>query len=219
MESLTKRAEKFVNPNFGYSSGRGFGNGFGDGSGYGSGDGFGSGRGSGDDFGDGFGCDFGYLTHIRSLNGERVWNVDGVPTIIRQVSHGIVKGAIVQEDLSLVPCFVVKQGRVFAHGETLREAMNSLRDKLFEDMPEEERITAFLAEHKPDVLYPNRDLYEWHHRLTGSCEMGRKEFMKAHGLDMDGAITVEEFIRLTRNAYGGDVIRRLEKRLEVVEQM
>lgn len=62
------------------------------------------------------------------------------------------------------------------------------------------------------VNYPCRDLYDWHHRLTGSCEMGRQQFAKDHGIDIDrDEMTVQEFIDLTRDAYGGEVIRRMEK--------
>jgi hypothetical protein len=79
-------------------------------------------------------------------------------------------------------------------------------------MPEEERIDAFLAEHKPGVEYPCRDLYEWHHRLTGSCEMGRKQFAADHGIDIDkDKMTVERFCELTRNAYGGEIIRKVDE--------
>ena len=94
--------------------------------------------------------------------------------------------------------------------------MAALRDKLFEDMPEEERIEAFLEEHELHKAYPNRDLYDWHHRLTGSCDMGRQAFVKDHGLSLDGETTVAEFIRLTENAYGGDVIRRLKERYDAI---
>jgi hypothetical protein len=126
----------------------------------------------------------------------------------------VANGAIVNSDLTLKPCFVVKQDSLFAHGETLREAMEALRDKLFENMPEEERIETFVAEHKTGVPYPNRELYDWHHRLTGSCDMGRRTFVTDRGIDMDGETTVEDFIRLTEHAYGGDVIRRLKERYQ-----
>lgn len=55
------------------------------------------------------------------------------------------------------------------------------------------------------------DYYEWHHRLTGSCDMGRSEFAKRHGYKLtdDELLTVEEFIKLTENSYGGSVIRKL----------
>lgn len=69
-----------------------------------------------------------------------------------------------------------------------------------------------MKEHKLGVPYPNQSLYEWHHRLTGSCDMGRKAFVEDHGLSLDGETTVEDFIALTRNAYGGSTIRKLEGR-------
>ena len=120
-----------------------------------------------------------------------------------------------RSDLTLKPCFVVKQDDIFAHGETLRAAMDALREKLFEDMSEDERIEKFLAEHnKPTQLYPNKDLYEWHHILTGSCEIGRKTFAADHGIDVEnGYMTVEEFIELTEDAYGGEIIKKLKERL------
>ena len=208
----------------GYDSGSGYG--FGDGSGYGSGDGsgYGSGYGSGDGSGDGFddgdgsgdgfddGDGSGDGSGLKAVNGEAVYRIDGVPTILRRILGNAAKGAILQKDLILKPCYVVKQGNTFAHGEDLHAAMNALRDKLFEDMPEEERITAFIEAHQWGVEYPDSDFFDWHHRLTGSCEMGRRQFAAERGLEkLDGRRTVESFIELTRNAYGGDVIRRLEE--------
>ena len=109
------------------------------------------------------------------------------------------------------PCFVAKSGNTFAHGRTLRDAMSSLRDKLFDEMPERDRISAFVESHKPKTTYPNKDLFDWHHKLTGSCLAGRNEFVSQHGIDLDGETTPEEFIRLTEHAYGGDVIRKLKE--------
>lgn len=124
----------------------------------------------------------------------------------------IAKGAILKSDLTLTPCYVVKESNTFAHGETLHKAMAALREKLFEDMPEEERIAAFVEEHKAGVKYPVSDLYDWHHRLTGSCEMGRKQFARDHNIDLEhDKMTIKEFIEITKNAYGGEVIKRLRE--------
>ena len=189
----------------GFSSGFGFGDGFGSGSGSGFGDGFGSG------FGDGFGSGFG----IKSFNGAPVYRIDGVNTLIRSVRGNTAHGAIVNEDLTLTPCYIVKQDNVFAHGETLREAMEDLRDKLFEDMPEDERIAMFLRETDREKTYPTQYFYDWHHRLTGSCDMGRKQFARDHGVDLEhGMMTLTEFLEMTKDAYGGDVIRKVIDRME-----
>ena len=194
---------------YGYGSGSGSGSGYGYGSGSGSGYGDGDGYGSGSGYGDGYGDGDGDGSYIASVNHHVAALVDGVLTVFRSVHKNIARGWILNYDMTLVPCFVVKSGALFAHGETLRDAMSSLRDKLFEDMPEEDRIKAFVEEHKPGVPIPNRELFDWHHRLTGSCLMGRNEFVARHGIDLDGETTPEAFIRLTEHAYGGDVIRKL----------
>ena len=161
----------------------------------------------GDGYGDGDG--------IKSFNGEPIYRIDGVTTLIRSVRGNTAHGAIVNNDLTLTPCYIVKQENVFAHGETLREAMEALRDKLFEDMPEDERIDTFLRETDREKAYPTQYFYDWHHRLTGSCDMGRKQFARDHGVDLvHGMMTLTEFLEMTKGAYGGDVIRKVIDRME-----
>lgn len=195
---------------YGYGDGDGDGYGFGYGYGYGDGYGYGSGSGDGYGYGDGYG--------IKRFNRETVYQIDGVNTLIRSVRGNIAHGAIVNVDLTLTPCYIVKQGNLFAHGETLREAMEALREKLFEDMPEDERIDAFLRETDREKAYPTQYFYDWHHRLTGSCDMGRKQFARDHGVDLDhGMMTLTEFLELTKDAYGGDVIRKVICKMQEVE--
>ena len=194
--TLDDKIKAFLSVNYG----SGYGSGYGDGSGYGSGDGSGSGSG----YGDG----------IKSFCGESVYRVDGVNTLIHSVHGNVAHGAILNGDLTLTPCYIVKQDNAFSHGETLREAMEALRDKLFEDMPENERIDAFMQETDREKAYPTQYFYDWHHRLTGSCDMGRKQFARDHGVDLErGTMTLAEFLELTKDAYGSDVIRKIMRRL------
>ena len=109
-----------------------------------------------------------------------------------------------------MPCFIAKIGNWFAHGETLHEAREAALAKTFDDMPEEERISRFVEAHTAGQLYPNIDFFDWHHKLTGSCEMGRRAFARTHDIDVEhGSMTPEDFIRLTENDYGGSTIRKL----------
>ena len=208
-------------PGYGSGSGYGYNDGSGSGSGSGpdygavDGDGSGSGDGSGYGYVDGSGSGSGFRSRdgILSFCGQRVYQIDDVPTLVDHVHGGVAMGRILREDLTTESCYIVKQGSLFAHGETLRAAMEALRDKLFEDMPEEERIAEFVKAHKWGKAYQSADYYDWHHKLTGSCEMGRSEFAAAHGykLTADELLTVEEFIDLTEGSYGGDIIRRLRE--------
>ena len=197
----------------GVSDGYGNGSGYGDGSGYGNGVSDGSGDGSGDGDGDGYGDGYGDGSGIRRFCGKDVYMIDGIPTMLDIIHGNIARGRILLEDLTTKACYVVKQGGVYAHGKTPREAMEALRDKLFEGMPLEERIKEFVKAHEWGKAYQSADYYDWHHKLTGSCEMGRSEFAAAHGykLTADELLTVEEFIDLTKGSYGGDIIRRLRE--------
>lgn len=216
MEAVKIR--EWISSNYGSGDGygRGYGDGYGDGDGYGRsfalgfGDGSGDGCGCGD--GDGSGDGRGYGDGIKTFCGKDVFYIDNAPTIINRINGNVAYGAIITVDLSVNKCFVVKQDGKFAHGYPLRNAMSALADKLFEDVPTDERIERFWSEFSPGVKYPAKLFYDWHHRLTGSCEMGRRQFAEDRGIDVETAeYTPEEFIELTENAYNGQIIRRLKE--------
>ena len=190
---------------FGYGSGfgSGYGSGFGFGFGYGSGFGFGDGDGDGSGSGDGDG--------VKSINGNPIYVVDNIPTIITNVKGNIAKGFILHTDLSLTPCFIVKKNNQFSHGNTLHEAFESLQEKLYDDSTEEERIFKF-KEHFSDFSkkYSAKDLFIWHHILTGSCKLGREIFCKDRNIDINkDEFTIYEFIDLTKDSYMGEIIKKL----------
>ena len=200
----------------GYCSGSGYGYGFG--SGDGSGDGFGYGNGSGAGSGRGSSSGAGYSdgsgdcsgTDIKFFCSSPVYLIDRIPTIITAVFGSYAKGYILEPCLTLTPCYIAKQESHFAHGKTLSEAVTAVAEKAFEDMPEEDRIAEFWKCHENGMKYPARDLYDWHHRLTGSCEMGRNTFAAEHGIDLNSDMfTVEEFVELCGKSYGGEIIRKL----------
>ena len=192
--------------------GDGSGDGSGDGYGYGYGDGYGYGYGYGDGSGDGSGYVYG--DGIKEINGQRVYMIDDVPTLIDRVRGDYAKGSIIRDDLSLQPCYVARVGNSFAHGDTLHQALADATAKELEDQPIEERIARFVAEFPdPDKAVPFKSLYTWHHVLTGSCTMGRDEFTRSHSLDTAKDYTPRYFIEITAHAYGGEAIRQLAERI------
>ena len=159
--------------------------------------------------GSGYGSGYGY--GIADFDGKAVYVVDGIQTLLFSVRGMLAKGAILNSDLTTTPCFVYRQDNVFAHGATPHEAREAALEKVFDDLPEDERIAAFVRDHKAGKKYPNKDFFSWHHRLTGSCLMGRQAFAKDHGIDVEnGSMTPEAFILLTENAYGAGTIRKLK---------
>lgn len=130
---------------YGYNNGSGFGNGSGSGKGYGCGwgsgfgDGYGYGYNYGSGFGNGAGYNYGLCFGIEMFNNQQVRSIDNIPTIITNLKGNIAKGFILNGDFTLSPCFVVKHNSIFAHGETLHEALQALESKLFDEMEVEEK--------------------------------------------------------------------------------
>ena len=180
----------------------------GHGDGSGSGDGYGSGDGSGSGSGDGYGSGSG----VKMFNGDKIHIIDEIPTIIKSIRNNVAKGFVFNSDFTLTPTFVVKENNKFAHGETFREAFMALQEKLYDDSTEEERIDAF-KNHFPDFSFSvsAKELFHWHHVLTGSCKQGRLSFCKSKGIDIENDFfTINEFIEITKDSYGGDIIKRLK---------
>jgi len=195
----------------GSDDGSGYGSGSADGSGSGSADGFGSGYGFCSGFGSGSGYGSGDGDGIVSINNKKVYKIDGVQTIITSIRENVAKGYILQSDLTLTPSFIVREDNKFAHGATLHEAFASLQEKLYDDSSEEERIDKF-KEHFSDFdkAYPASELFIWHHILTGSCKAGRESFARDHEIDVQhDYMNIREFINLTKDSYGGKIIKKL----------
>lgn len=238
METLETHIKTFLSTTSVFVDGNGYGGGggsgggcsYGDGSGagFGSGGGDGYSNGSGNCFGDGYGCGVGGCggsysgKGVKELNGDNVYLIDCIQTIIKSVHGNIAQGFILKSDLTLQPCYIVKEENKFAHGNTLHDAFTSLQEKLerlYDESTEEERIEAFVEKFPNyDTPYSNRDLFAYHHVLTGSCRMGRESFCKDNGINLDGSTTVREFVSLTKDSYGSETIRRLPQAYGVNEQ-
>ena len=177
--------------------------------GYGYGSGYGSGAGYG--YGDGSGYGSGYLLSVKKVGDDNIYNIDNVPTAIDNIKGNVAQGRILKADMTWEPCYIVRIGDSFAHGETIHDAQRDAQQKHMESAPIEERLNMF-KDRFPDCdkPVPAKDLFDWHNTLTGSCLMGRKQWCKDHGINVDAdTFTVKEFIELTKDSYGGETIRKL----------
>ena len=201
----------------GYGYGSGYGFGFGSGSGYGYGFGFGSGdrngsgNGSGYGSGDGNGSGYGYGNGISKYNNHYVFIIDNISTIITSIHGNVAKGFILNKNLTLEKIFVAKGNNKFAHGKTLKEAVADLQEKIFDDLGIEEKIEMFNKQFNRFDKYIGEEFYKWHHILTGSCTAGRNNFVRENNLDLKKFYTVDEFIKITKDSYGGNIIKKLRE--------
>lgn len=145
-------------------------------------------------------------------NAQRMYSIDEMPTVINSVHGNFAKGAIIvngQRD----DCYIAKVGTCYAHGDTIAEAFHFANTKAKHAIPYEQRIEEFVTKYPSlDIVVANKELFSWHNYLTGSCETGRRAFAKEHSIDVEnGAMTIREFLSLTRDSYGGSVINQLKE--------
>ena len=168
------------------------GSGYGDGYSYGDGDGSGSGDG------------------LSKYNGQKVYEIDSLQTVIESVKGNYAKGYIISQDLITKPCYIAKAGDYFAHGDTLKEAQIAVLQKYNQNLSEEDRTVMFQEQFKAGEEYPAKMFFDWHNILTGSCEFGRKEFCRVNNIDIKNEkMTVSRFFELTKDAYGKEIIKKL----------
>ena len=168
------------------NNGCGYGRGCG-GGGFDDGDdgfGFGDTSGQGSSYDDGNGCGFG--SGLKSINGKKVYMVDGIAITISHIHGNIAKGTIVNNDLTETLCFIVKEGKYFAHGKTLAEANAGLQDKLFDKMAVEARIAAFWECHKKVLSIRQRTF------LNGIISLQALAFWVGNSLQKTTVLTLTE---------------------------
>ena len=162
---------------------------------------------------DGYGYGYGYGNgiNISSFHGNKVYYIDGIPSIFKSIKGNIALVDIINiTDFSASPMYIVKKGNLFAHGYSIKEAEDAVNVKYYSDLDKDEAIAEFKRCFIPNVNYSNSEFYKWHTILTGSCNAGKDLFMKQAGITMEGEMTVEYFLNVTKEAYGGEVIKSIK---------
>ena len=196
-----------------YGNGNGYGNGYGNGDGNGNGNGYGNGYGYGDGNGNGYGNGDGIKQITINNKTHKVFKIDNTQTIILSIKRNIAIGYILNKDLTLKDCYITKKDNLFAHGSSVKQALESLNEKLFNSLTIEERINNFKDEFKDySKKHKAKVLFKWHGILTQSCEFGRKSFCVDNDINIEkDELTINEFITLTKEAYQGNIIKQLIK--------
>ena len=172
----------------------------------GSGYGYGSGDGSGD----------GSLLSIKKVGDDNIYNIDELPTAIDNIKGNVAQGRVLKADMTWEPCYIVRIGDSYAHGETIHDAQRDAMQKHMKSAPIEERLQMF-KDRFPDFdePVPAKELFDWHNTLTGSCFMGRKQWCLDHGIDVEhDTYSPRRFIELTQDSYGGESIKKLTRYYE-----
>lgn len=157
-------------------------------------------------------------TTITKFNGDQVHYVDGVPTVLLKVRGDIASGYTINNDLTTTACFVARGHGYFAHGKTAHEASSELERKIISNMNTDDKVDEFIRKFDKDGTYPTKSFYDWHGILTGSCVFGRDSFAKEHNVDLNGNMSTRDFLLLTKDAFGREIIRAIMERLDIKDE-
>lgn len=199
-----------------YSHGDGYGNGDshgnGDSYGYGDGDGGGYGYGNGDSYGngDGYGngCSNGGSkykcwgignSHFKLEHPN--YKVDDILCRFLHI-HGDYAKVLMLDMYNSELCkiaYIAKEEGAFAHGETLKEARESLLYKL------SDRDTSPYKDWKLSDVKTKKELIKAYRAITGACEFGTRHFCES--VRLPNKTTVAKAIELTKGQYGNETFR------------
>lgn len=70
----------------------------------------------------GSGSGYGYGDGIKTFNGDKVYIIDDIPTIIKHIHDNVAKGYILNDDFTLTKTFVAKE-----NGNSLMEKHCTMR--------------------------------------------------------------------------------------------
>lgn len=90
-----------------------------------------------------------------------------------------------------------------AHGDSEAHAIG---DAIWKDPKRRPSLDALVAEIKPHLKTRKITVHEFR-VLTGACESGCRDFLKSHGLGLDAAMTLEEFVPI--GGSWADKLRRV----------
>lgn len=154
---------------------------------------------------------------ILKYEGKDVHYIDDIPCTVNSVHEDWMSVNVIRtNDYTSYKAFVAKVHGVVSHGETIKEAFQEAHDKYMAELEPEERCAMFIKEFPDmDKKYPSQLFFDWHGTVTGSCKLGRRNFAEMKRINLDTAtLTVKEFIDLTINEYGGDIIKLLRGKYE-----
>ena len=150
---------------------------------------------------------------FKNFNGKKVYIIDTIPCTFISIKKNIALIEVINKDLTTTKTFLAKDEKFFAHGRTAKEAIEAAYQKKIRKMARkmdvETKINLFVKTFDFNSVQSNRTFFDWHYTLTGSCELGRNHFVKENAIDLNKSMSTKKFLELTKNAYGGEIIKKI----------
>lgn len=128
------------------------------------------------------------------LNGEftECIKIDGIISIVINKHKNVYK---VQNLGSNRESYIVQDGDIYSHGDTIKEAKDGLSYKI------SNRDTSKYKNYNLKTILTLKEAIEMYRVITGACEPGTRYFVETVLKDKKEKYTVQEVINLTRGQY------------------
>ena len=134
-------------------------------------------------------------------NGKPHIIIDGIVSEVLSHKGNIYKVKnLGEEEVS----YIVQDGDIYSHGDTLKQAKDSLIYKI------SNRDTTKYESMKLDTVLTKREAIEMYRCITGACETGTRYFVE-HLSEVKSEYTIKEIIDLTKGQYNWELLNKFFK--------
>ena len=132
------------------------------------------------------------------LNGEfnECVEIDGIMSIVLKKHKNVY---LVQNLGSTKKSYIVKDGDIYSHGDTVKEAKESLIYKI------SNRDTSKYTTYSLNTKLTKKEAIEMYRVITGACEAGTRYFVENNIIPED--LTVKKVIDITVGQYGNESLK------------
>ena len=150
---------------------------------------------------------------ILSFNNHPTYMIDDYLVYITHCHAPWVLGEIINNDFTTQSCYMAKVNDKYVVGNSIREVIEGMREKIFENGDNNEDIArAFVLAH-PDYekQYDWDEMVTWHSLSHFSCSDGRRDFTKSANMGSGKTATPRELIKHMKNSVSRDIAEKMER--------
>lgn len=136
--------------------------------------------------------------YILSWQNGKYRLIDGILSEIVEKRGNVFKVRIAGEKAI---SYIIKDGDIYSHGKTIKEARESLLYKISDR--DKSKYKNFTFNTKMSM----REAIGMYRIITGACEAGTRHFVENVLTDKKESYTVKEVLDLTKGQYGNKVLR------------
>ena len=101
--------------------------------------------------------------------------------------------------------YLIKNGEIYSHGATIKEARESLIYKIGDiDKSEYKELTL-------ESILTHNEVIQMYRIITGACESGVRSFVESNKSNIKKKYTIKDILELTKGSYGHETLNKFLK--------